>query len=222
MLLRTLGLVGLLMPVVPVHAAGGGPGPYVLVGFGLSKLDLGDKQASDRAAVAHFEATVPGGTGATSGSASSAAFGVAMGYRVNPCLALEAAYWRFGEKSAGYTLRDATTVNGQDTRYDAAGPGVSLLGMLPLSSWRAYARVDAVALRTTVDEGYSFGAGNALVNSSSLSGLQLGYGLGVDAELVSGFALRLEARRISADFDTLAGVEARDLDSLTVALLKSF
>lgn len=223
MRITRLAVLAAVLQALPAQAADGGQGPYVLFGLGLARLDLGDKKGSDQAAVEQFEATVAGGSGETDGTDSSSLFGVAVGYRFNRYLALEGGYRNFGEMHAGYTLRDGPVVTGQDTRYQASGPGVSALGLLPLSpSWRAYARVDAIALRTSVEESYNFGAGNRAVYPSDQSGLRVGYGLGVEIDVVSGFAFRLDARRMSAEFDTLAGAESRDLSSLNLSLLKTF
>lgn len=223
MRITRLAVLAAVLQALPVQAADGGQGPYVLFGLGLAKLDLGDKKDRDQAAVEQFEATVAGGSGDTDGSDSSSLFGVAVGYRFNRYLALEGGYRNFGEMRAGYTLRDGPVVTGQDTRYQASGPGLAALGMLPLSpSWRLFARIDAIALRTAVEESFDFGAGNRAVYPSNKSGLRIGYGLGVEADVVSGLAFRLDARRMSAEFDTMAGVESRDLDSVNVSLLKTF
>lgn len=203
-------------------APGDGQGPYLLFGLGLARIDLGDRQASDQAAVDQFEASVAGGTGETSASDSSSTFGVAVGYRLGRHLALEAGYRNFGEMHAGYTLHDGPTVTGQDVRYQAAGPGVSVLALLPLSpAWRVYGRVDAVALRTSVEETYVAGGGSGVFPSDH-AGMRVGYGLGAEADVAGGLALRLEARRLNAEFDTLAGIERHDLDSVGIAVVKTF
>lgn len=222
--MRRITLAALLLSVGmgTAQAAPAGQDLYVLVGTGLARLDLGDRQELARQAVYNFETQPPGGTGETSGSDTGPVLGVALGYRIGPHAAVEAGFRNFGEMDTGYTLGTGPSATVADMRYRAGGFGVAALGFLPLSpAWRAYARVDAVSLRTSTEETYGNGGGT-LLYSRDHAALRTGIGLGAEVDVGGGLALRVDARRMTAEFDTRSGVERRPLGSVNLSLLKNF
>lgn len=188
---------------------------YVQVGVGIAQVDLDDRKTANQAAVDTWTASAPSRTGDTAGSDSSATFSVALGLRANRYLALEAGYRNVGDVNASYTLNDIGYSVRQDTRYTAAGPALSLLGLLPASPALAlYGRADLINLHAKVDD--------SVRGATERTTLTVGYGLGLEYTVVSGFALRLEARRINVEFEDWRGSDSRDVDSVNVGLVKGF
>lgn len=195
--------------------------PYFVAGVGLSQVDISDKTNSDAAAVARFLASVPGGTASVSAEDRSRVFSVGMGIRINRHLAVEGGYRSLGDFHSGYALGDGPSRTARDTRYKATSPGLSVLGMLPVTpALKVYGRLDLASVRSTVEESRSPSVRQPVTTQTVA--MKMGYGVGAEQALAPDIFLRLEARRIAADFEGQTDSRKLDIDNVILSLVKAF
>lgn len=164
---------------------------------------------------------------------SDTAYGVAIGYRLTPHLALEGAYNNFGQvtyqsRSTGTFPQDSGTEN-VNIETETTGFTFAALGVLPLShNWELFARAGALfannSLKITVTaQGQQFipPLGTRFSGSDTEGTTGLFAGVGVSRRFFDIYALRLEYQRA---FD--AGTESTggkgDLDAALLGLIVTF
>lgn len=223
MRLQALAVAAATLLVLDAQAVEAEPRAYLVGGIGLSRADLGSKEASDAALAASYLAVFPAGTAELSSDDSGRTMSVGIGLRLNRHLLLEAAYRNFGEASAGYVLTEGANVDAQALNYKAAGAGASVLGSLPLTpTLSLYGRLDLVSLRTTTEAVYRQANSYSLSVPREHAALAVGYGLGLEYEVARRLSLRLDARRITGEFEGPGGFSSIDFDSVNIYVLKAF
>lgn len=223
MRLQTLAVVAAAFLSLDAQAAGATSGAYLVVGIGLSRADLSAKEDSDAALAASWLAAFPAGSAELSADDTGRTLGVGIGLRLNRHLALEAAYRNFGEASAGYVLTEGTDVDAQSVNYKAAGAGASLLVTLPVTAALSlYGRLDLISLRTATETVYGQGVSYTLTMQREHAAVATGFGLGMEYDIARRLSLRLDARRITGEFEGPAGFSSVDFDSVNVYLVKAF
>lgn len=169
----------------------------------------------------------------TSFDDTDTAFGIVVGYRLTPHLAIEGGYNKLGQvtyrsrATGNFPLEAGTTNVGIDT--ETTGFTVALLGVLPLSrDWELYARAGALFAnnKLSIDirsQGQQFipPLGNRVAASATESSTEFHAGLGLGRRVFEAYDLRLEYQRV---FD--AGVENSggkgDLDAVLLGLIVTF
>ncbi len=166
----------------------------------------------------------------TSFDDSDTAFGIVIGYRLTPHLAIEGGYNNFGQvnyrsrASGNFPLETGTANVAIDT--ETTGFTVALLGVLPLSrDWELYAR--AVALVADNKISIEFAAhGQQFVlpdfaASASQSTTEVHAGLGLGRRFFEIYDLRLEYQRAFDAGDESSGGKG-DLDAVLLGLIVTF
>ena len=169
----------------------------------------------------------------TSFDDSDTAFGIAMGYRLTPHLAIEGGYHDLGQvsyssRASGNFPQDPGTANiSIDT--ETTGFTVAVLGVLPLTrDWELFARAGALFADNKlkiriVSQGQQFipPLGNDFSAADSQTTTDTYAGVGISRRFLEIYDLRLEYQRV---FD--AGDEAQggkgDLDAAFLGLIVTF
>lgn len=205
---------------VGAQADDGAGKAYVIASVGQAKVDLGDDEDAFRELDAIFSST-PGFVSMLSIDDKDTTFAFGGGYQFNPYLAVEGYYHDFGEAKADISATDGIDFFQAQAEYTAAGPGIGVIGLLPVNdALSVYARLDAVHLKVEAEQRVVSSFGINVLQSADDTKLQLGYGIGVQYGFGNGFALRADLQHIEAeveDSDTKA-----DIDSLNMAVVKSF
>jgi hypothetical protein len=169
----------------------------------------------------------------TSFDDSDTAFGIAIGYRLTPHLAVEGGYNKLGQvtyrsrASGNFPLEAGTTNVGIDT--ETTGFTVALLGVLPLSrDWELYARAGALFANTKLSidirsQGQQFipPLGNRVAASATESTTEVHAGLGLGRRVFEIYDLRLEYQRVFDAGDESSGGKG-DLDAVLLGLIVTF
>jgi hypothetical protein len=164
---------------------------------------------------------------------SDTAFGIVIGYRLTPHLALEGGYHNFGQvmyrsRASGNFPQDAGTANVSiDT--ETTGFTIAALGVLPLTrDWELFARAGALFADNTVQilitaQGERFipPLGRRFPASDSAGTTEVYAGLGVGRRFFEIYDLRLEYQRAFDAGDERLGGKG-DLDVLLLGLIVTF
>jgi OmpA-like transmembrane domain len=169
----------------------------------------------------------------TSFDDSDTAFGIVIGYRLTPHLAIEGGYNNFGQvnyrsrASGNFPLEAGTANVGINT--ETTGFTVGLLGVLPLSrDWELYARAGALFADNKISieltaQGQQFipPLGDRFAASDSQSTTEVHAGLGLGRRLFEIYELRLEYQRAFDAGDEGLGGKG-DLDAVLLGLIVTF
>lgn len=147
---------------------------------------------------------------------SDTGFGLAVGYQVNRNFAAELAYVDLGEVSYSATNGQASPGN-QDVALDtsAAGPVLSLLGILPVSSrFDVYARAGLAVMNVDGEARIAEGDASERVSDSTTRSNAV-FGVGGQYSFNNRFAVRLEwDRHFDVGSDDITGESDIDLFAL--------
>ena len=164
---------------------------------------------------------------------SDTAFGIAIGYRLTPHLAIEGGYHNFGEvsyrshASGDFPLEAGTSNVSIDT--ETTGFTVAVLGVLPLTrDWELFGRVGALfadnKLKIEIaSQGQQFipPLGNSFSAADSQSTTETYAGVGVSRRFFEIYDLRLEYQRAFDAGDESQGGKG-DLDAVFLGLIVTF
>lgn len=166
----------------------------------------------------------------TSFDDSDTAFGIVIGYRLTPHLAIEGGYNNFGQvnyrsRASGNFPLEAGTAN-VDIDTETTGFTVALLGVLPLSrDWELYARAGALFADNKLSiefaaQGQQFVLPD-FAASASQSTTEVQAGLGLGRRFFEIYDLRLEYQRAFDAGDESSGGKG-DLDAVLLGLIVTF
>ena len=164
---------------------------------------------------------------------SDTAFGIVIGYRLTPHLAIEGGYSNFGQvtyrsrASGNFPLESGTANVSIDT--ETAGFTLAALGVLPLTrDWELYARAgvliadNKIRIQITA-QGQQFlpPLGNRFAASDSASSTDTYAGVGIGRRFFEIYDLRLEYLRAFDAGDESAGGKG-DVDAALLGLIVTF
>ena len=152
---------------------------------------------------------------------SDVAWGVAVGYRINPYVAAEVEYLDFGtshiseQYNIPFTGLPVTSVNfTRGYSSHVKGPALTALGSLPLGkSWDVFLRAGVLFADREVDIGPAIGLSKNTFGSTVFLG-----GAGVDWSFTSGWAVRAEYQR-TGKLDTSFSAGGTDLEGVSLSVL---
>ena len=163
-------------------------GFYFAADAGVSSFDISKNDVDELVFLTFNESGLDVLAGESTLDDEDTAFGVTLGYRFAPFMAVEASYLDLGqaEYKASGLVTDGVSTAAVDLGLTAesSGPALSLLGMLPINeAWDVYARAGVFfadtqqAVRATVD---GFSVSDSLSESSEefLWGVGTGYTFG--------------------------------------------
>jgi hypothetical protein len=169
----------------------------------------------------------------TSFDDSDTAFGIAIGYRLTPHLAIEGGYNNFGEvtyssRASGNFPQESGTAN-VSIVSETTGFTVAALGVLPVTrDWELFGRAgvliadNKIKIRVTA-EGQQFvpPLGNSFSGSDSQGTTEMFAGVGIGRRFFEIYDLRLEYQRaFDAGEESVGG--KGDLDALLLGLIVTF
>jgi len=149
------------------------------------------------------------------------AWGVAVGYRINPYVAAEVEYVDFGTShvSEQYTLAlpgiplTSTTFTRTYSSH-VKGPALTALGTLPLGkSWDVFLRAGVLFADRDIDIGPAIGSSKNTFGSTVFLG-----GAGVDWAFTNGWALRAEYQQ-TGKLDSSFSAGGTDLQRVSLSVL---
>jgi hypothetical protein len=169
----------------------------------------------------------------TSFDDSDTAFGIVIGYRLTPYLAIEGGYSNFGQvtyrsrASGSFPLEPGTANVSIDT--ETTGFTISALGVLPLTrDWELFARAGALFANNeisiqVISQGQQFipPLGDRFAASDSESTTETFAGVGLGRRFFEIYDLRLEYQRVFDAGDESFGGKG-DLDAVLLGLIVSF
>lgn len=214
------GVAALAAPVMQAQAAE--QGFYVAGFYGEAKIPAAEQAAFDEFAnfVYSLYGFTPQSTTSAVGDDTDASFGMMVGYRLLPNLALEGGYVDLGE--IGY--RNDSFGLDQEPWFQKAtattgGIALSALGILPVSyRWEVYAR-GGVLLATNELQVYITDFAGYDVLRSSESSTEAFAGVGASFSFAEVYGARIEYQRV---FNAGDGPIDGDLDVLSIGFTASF
>ena len=145
------------------------------------------------------------------------AFGLNLGYQVNPYFALEGGYVDLGKLKYNSNI-SSPVADAASGRLKASGWTFSGLGIAPLGNdFSAYGRLGLIRAKTEFNGSDAAGIGIADQSNSKTAGL---YGLGLNYDISKALATRVEWTRYANLGDASTG--KADLDLISVGLQVKF
>jgi opacity protein-like surface antigen len=152
---------------------------------------------------------------------SDVAWGLAVGYRINPHVAAEVEYMDFGTSHIteqykiplpGVVLSPATLTRTYSSHVK--GPALTMLGSMPLGkSWDVFVRAGVLFADREIDIGPVIGLGKNTFGSTVFLG-----GAGADWSFSSGWALRAEYQR-TGKLDSSFSAGGTELERVSLSVL---
>lgn len=174
---------------------------------------------------ANYYRTFPGVSATADSDDSDFAFALGAGYQINSYVAVEGFYRSYGELKASVQAADTVNHVNESTTISAAGPGIGVLGQLPLTeTFSLFLRADVVHLKLEDEYRYEDSSGNPPNNLvTDDANVALGFGLGGQYDFEGGYLMRVDYQHIRGEINYANGSTNKgDIDSFNLGVLKMF